>query len=120
MRAQRKNTNRIEKVNALVQQEVGRILQNYLDSDSGLVTISKVQTSKDMRWAKIWISIMSGDDEKILKHIHHNLYDIQGDLNRTIETKIVPRLQFFLDTSPRYAEHISEVINRLHNEDFKA
>ncbi len=117
MEPQRKNTNRIEKVNALLQQAVGWILKDYLDPDKGLVTVSKVETSKDMRWAKIWISIIGGDDDAVLKEIERNLYNIQGDLNRTMEIKMVPRLQFFLDTSPRYAEHISEVIKHLHDEE---
>lgn len=117
MQQQRKNTNRIEKVNALIQQEVGRILQPYMGELGALVTISKVETSKDMRWAKVWISILGSDDEKVLKHLGQNMYDIQGELNRTMETKMVPRLQFFLDTSPRYAEHISNVIEEIHKEE---
>jgi ribosome-binding factor A len=117
MQVQRKNTNRIEKVNSLLQQAVGWILKEYLDPDAGLVTVTKVETSKDMRWAKIWISIIGGDDNVVLKTIERNMYDIQGELNRTMEIKMVPRLQFFLDTSPRYAEHISEVISHLHDDE---
>ena len=117
MATERKNTNRVAKINSLIQKEVGRILLSILDSENGLVTVSKVEASGDLRWAKVWISIVGGDDDAILKEIHHNLYDIQGELNRTLEMKMVPRLQFFLDTSPRYAERISKIINQIHDED---
>lgn len=112
----KKDTNRIAKVNSYIQQVLGPILLEFLDSGDGLVTISKVEASRDLRWAKIWISIFGGNDQKILEYIKRNLYDIQGELNRKFSTKIVPRLQFFLDTSPRYAEHIDELVRKVHAE----
>jgi len=112
----KKDTNRIAKVNSYIQQALGPILLEFLDPGDGLVTISKVEASRDLRWAKIWISIFGGNDQRILEYIKRNLYDIQGELNRKFSTKIVPRLQFFLDTSPRYAEHIDELVRKVHAE----
>jgi ribosome-binding factor A len=110
-------TNRIEKVNALIQQQVGMIIREFVDSEEGIITISKVEASADLRWAKVWVSIINGNDEKILKILHKNLYQIQGELNRQFSMKMVPRLQFFLDTSPRYVQHIDELINKIHEEE---
>lgn len=144
MKQERKNTNRIEKVNSHIQHELGPILHEFLAGGEGLVTISKVETSKDMKWAKVWVSILptapsSGLrppsprgrreqslsqenpapslDEKILKRINSNLYDIQGQLNSQFATKVIPRISFYLDTSPRYAQRIDELINRIHEEE---
>ncbi len=113
----KKDTNRIAKVNSFIQQALGPILLEFLEPANGLVTISKVEASRDLRWAKVWISIFGGDDQKILDHINRSLYHIQGELNQKFTTKIVPRLQFFLDTSPRYAEHIDELVRRVHAEE---
>jgi ribosome-binding factor A len=115
---QKKNTHRIEKVNSHIQQVLGPILHEALMGEKGLVTVSKVETSRDMKWAKIWISILGlgADDEKILNHIKSHIYEIQGQLNDNFTTKIVPRLQFFLDTSPRHAQHIDELIKKVHDE----
>ncbi len=112
-----KDTNRIAKVNSLVEKALGPILQEFLDWQPGLVTISKVDTSKDMKYAKIWISIFKGDDAKILEHLSKNIYDIQGELNKNFHTKIIPRISFHLDTSPRYVEHIDELIREVHKND---
>jgi ribosome-binding factor A len=135
-----KNPNRIARVNSYIQQNLSEILREFLSEQDGIVTISKVETSRDMKWAKIWISIMpvndphpsalSGHllpkgednnekslDDKILKFIEKNIYHIQGELNKTFKTKIIPRIQFFLDTSPRYVQHIEEVIKKIHEEE---
>ena len=112
----KKDTNRIAKVNSYIQQALGPILLEFLDASDGLVTISKVEASKDMRWAKVWISIFGGNDEKVLNHINRSLYHIQGELNNKFSTRIVPRLQFFLDTSPRYVAHIDELVKKVHEE----
>lgn len=129
--AVKKDTNRIAKVNSLIQKELGPILHEYLDWQNGLITITKVDTSKDMKYAKVWISIFSTPngkesqspkfdiaqaDKKILDFLAKNIYDIQGEVNKHFNTKIIPRLSFHLDTSPRYVEHIDELIREVHDE----
>ena len=111
-----KNTNRIARVNAFVQIELAKILLNYLEKNSGLVTITKVETSKDMKHAKVWLSIFGGNDDRVLTHLTKNIYAIQGELNQKFNTKIVPRISFTLDTSPSYAAHISRLIDKLKKE----
>lgn len=113
----KKDTNRIAKVNSLVEHSLGPILLEFLQDHKGLVTITKVETSRDMKWAKIWISIFNGDDQKILDFLAENIYDIQGEVNKHFHTKIIPRISFHLDTSPRYAQHISELIEEVHKEE---
>nr|MDQ3018621.1 ribosome-binding factor A [bacterium] len=94
-------------------------LQPYVQVKNGLVTISRVETSGDARWAKVWISIIGGDDDQILATIKKNIYDIQGEVNQKMAMKMVPRLQFFLDTSPRYVQHIDELIRKIHDNENK-
>jgi len=115
-----KKTNRIAKVNSLVEHELGPILHEFFTGEKGLVTISKVETSRDMKWVKIWISIFGGNDKKIMDSLNKNIYVLQGQFNEHFATKIIPRLQFFLDTSPRYAQHINELIEEIHKEDGKS
>ncbi len=119
MKPVKKDTNRIAKVNSLIQLELGKILHEFLYEEKGITTISKVETSKDMKWAKIWISIFNGDDNKILALLSKNIYYVQGEMNKHFATKIIPRISFHLDTSPRYVEHIEEVLRKIHEEDEK-
>lgn len=116
----KKDSNRIAKINSLIKHELGPVLLEFLQGQEGLVTITKAETSKDMKWAKVWISIFNGNDDKLLKFLNRNIYDIQGELNKHFATKIIPRISFHLDTSPRYVEHIDEVIRKIHEEESKS
>ena len=116
MRVPQRKTNRVEKINSLVQRLLGEILLPYLKTSKGIVTISKVETSRDLRWAKVWITIVNGNDDATLEMLKNNLYDIQGELNRAMEVKIVPRISFHLDTTARYAEHISNIFKEIEHE----
>ena len=137
----KKDTNRIAKVNSLIEHELGPILLEHLQGFGGIVTITKADTSKDMKWCKVWISILgptlnltkkeieaaegkkkgkeglSPLDDKILNYLAKNIYEIQGELNKHFYTKIIPRISFHLDTSPRYVEHIEEVLRKIHEEE---
>lgn len=112
----KKDTNRIAKVNSLIEHSLGPVLLEFLQDHKGLVTITKVETSRDMKWAKVWISIFEGDDDKILGFLAKNIFDIQGAVNKSFHTKVIPRISFHLDTSPRYAQHVDELIKKIHGE----
>ncbi len=144
-----KDTNRIAKVNSHIEHELGPILLEHLQGTQGLVTISKVETTKDMKEAKIWISIFSGKqlqtnikkkdlvkqdepvlsvtkggrkeitpvDKKILSYLNAHLYEIQGALNKRFATRVIPRIRFELDTAPRYAQLMDELIRKSHSEE---
>ncbi len=112
-----KNPNRIPKLNSLLQQLVGEAILPYVKTQNGLTTVSQVQVSGDIKWAKVWISIVAGDDDKIFKILNDNIYDIQGVINNQLGMKVTPRIQFFLDTSPRYAQHINELIKKVNEDD---
>lgn len=119
MKPVKKDTNRIAKVNSLIEHTLGPVLHKFLDWQKGLVTITKVETSRDMKYAKVWISIFNGDDDKVLKFLAKNIYGLQGELNKNFHTKIIPRIGFHLDTTPRYAQHINEVIQKIHESEGK-
>ncbi|HYV33739.1 MAG TPA: ribosome-binding factor A [Candidatus Limnocylindria bacterium] len=131
MKPVKKDTNRIAKVNSLIEHELGPVLHEFMDWQNSLITITKVETSRDMKWAKIWISIFHPAplqsakkiettqvlDKKIMDFLAKNIYDIQGEVNKHFHTKIIPRISFHLDTSPRYVEHIEELVKKVHGED---
>ena len=117
MKIIKKDTNRIARVNSLIEHVLGPVLHEFLEGENGLVTISKVETSRDMKYAKIWISIFGGDDAKILKFLADNIFELQGKLNSAMKTKIFPRISFHLDTSPRYVEHVDELIRKVREEE---
>ena len=57
---------RILKVNKLIKQEVGKILQDEIDDPRfGFVTIIKVDTSPNLEHAKVFLSFIGGEEKEI-------------------------------------------------------
>ena len=54
--------------------------------------------------------------KKILKTLQNNIFDIQGELYRTMSMKIVPKISFHLDRSAQYAEHINQIFREIEHE----
>lgn len=107
----------MEKINSLIQILLGTIILPYTKDQGTIISISKVNSSKDMRWAKAWITVVDPEkDKKVMKTLQNNLYDIQGELNRLMEVKMIPRISFHLDTTARYADHISQLFHQIEAE----
>lgn len=107
-------TTRTRKVSEVIRREVGDFLnRERLDGISGLLTITAVETSPDLRHAKVYFSVVGQQESEVLEILRRNLYEIQGILNRKLEMKIVPRINFFPDTSGEYAEHIRRLLSEI-------
>jgi len=115
---QQKNSNRIDRVNSLIQQLLGRVLLEFFHDGEAIVTVSRVACSKDLRWVKVFVTIANAEsDAPIMAKLRHHIYEIQGRLNQELQMKIVPRISFHLDTSARYAAHINDIFKKIEAED---
>ncbi len=103
---------RIERVNSLVRQELGKILQEYLQGkDFSLVTITRVDTSPDLSYVDVYLDILEASQkQKILDFLNRNIYHIQQRLNKKLIMKYVPQIRFKIDTSQEYVDEIEKLI----------
>src|SRR5262245_50705064 len=111
-------TQRTEKVSSVVQKCIATAMQE-LDLPF-LTTILKVEISEDLKYGKIWISVLPAgekNEQQILDILKKNIYDLQGQLNHTMQSKIVPRISFAIDHSQEYSSHINELIAKTHDQD---
>jgi ribosome-binding factor A len=114
---QKKNSNRMEKVNSLIQQLLSRTLLEFFKDGPAIVTVSRVVCSKDLRWAKVFITIANSEkDAPIMASLRKHTYEIQGVINDELAMKIVPRLSFYLDTGARYAAHVNDIFKQIEAE----
>lgn len=104
---------RVQKLNSLIQELLGTILPEYVGHIPSLTTVTQVAVSGDLKHAKVWLSVLGKDQDKVFKTVEENIYDIQGAVNQHLAMKVLPRLEFKLDTAPEYAQHISEVIDKI-------
>lgn len=92
------------------QQQVGRLIQRFLGDifirngvtyyGRGMVTVSKVRMTPDLKIARIYVSIFNAEDkEVVMQGIDYNHYAIKNELAKAIRNKVrvIPALEFFLD-----------------------
>ena len=110
---------RIDRVNEMIRREVSNILQKELeDPRLELTSISRVETSKDLRYAKVFFSVL-GDSKKIeqaLQGLNSASNFIRKKVGSRIRLKFTPEFRFFYDKSLDYQMNIENQIERLNNE----
>lgn len=80
-----------------------------------MVTVSEVRISPDLSIAKVFVSIFpSGKQATVMQLLEENKKAIRGELGRKVasQLRIVPEIDFYLDTSLDYAEHIDELLRK--------
>ncbi|NIM47418.1 MAG: 30S ribosome-binding factor RbfA, partial [Candidatus Aenigmarchaeota archaeon] len=108
---------RIKRVNELIKQEVSKIIQEELDDPRiKFLTITSVETTPDLKKATIWVSFLGENPEELLSVLVENIYKIQRFLNRRLEMKYIPRVEFKYDNSLSYAQHIEELLDEVKGE----
>jgi len=115
-------SDRIPKVNQLLKEEVSKILLEELEhSVSSLITITSVETTRDLRSATLWVSLFADDKEKekILKDLEKITPQIQRAINKKLFMKNVPKISFKEDRSILYSEYIDKLIEKSRNENQK-
>ena len=80
----------------------------------GMISVTRVETTGDLRYSKVWLSVMGMKDEKEFKK---GLKSASGwlrrELGNTMKLRYTPELVFEIDHSIEYGAHISQVISSL-------
>jgi ribosome-binding factor A len=106
---------RQQKISRLIQKDLGSIFQQESRSmfDGALITVTKVQVSRDLAVARIYISLFITTDKAVLlEKIRHHSREIRHMLARREhnQLRIMPELQFFLDDSLDYIDNIDKLL----------
>jgi len=114
-------SHRIDKIENLIKEEISLIFLFKLQNlGSGLITITSVRVSPDLKTAKIYISIFEKERrERVLEKIRSKTKFIRSELASRITIKFVPELKFFLDDTLDYVEKIEGLIKKIHENDDK-
>ena len=109
---------RLERVNALLRREIGEALYKVFAGDPinlGALTITQVQTARNLRTAIVSVSVYGHDEERgaILRKLANKAKELQALINRDLTLKYTPRLRFELDGSVAKGDHILEVLSHL-------
>jgi ribosome-binding factor A len=103
----------VQRVALQIQQEVSMMLtRNIKDRRIGFVTVTGVELSPDLRYAKIFVSAMGSEKEKeeTLEALNHAAGWIRRELGHRIRMKFLPEIVFRTDTSLDYGEKIERLL----------
>ena len=114
-------SHRIERVNTLIRREISGLIQHHLRDPriDEFVAITEVVTSPDLKYAKVYVSCINGqqEEEKILGVLNTAAGFLRTELARNVRMRRVPELTFLWDNSIEHGDHILQLIDELVPED---
>lgn len=110
---------RSERVSDLLQEELSQIIQRELnDPRLTFVTVTRVEMSPDMRYARAMVSVYGSDQEQeeALEALNHASGYVRRLLAPRLRMRHIPDITFRLDRSAAHAESIARVLRELEPE----
>ena len=110
---------RSEKVASLFKEEFGTYFQkNFPMERYGLMTVTEVRMSPDLRNAKVFVSIFGdeGRKKKSLAQLESHKPEIRSAMGRLIRLRNTPALSFVLDESIDRAMNLEKIFKQIHQE----
>lgn len=107
---------RLEKVKQAIKKEISNIIHGELkDPRIGFVTVTRVELTKDLRFAKIYYSVLgsSVEKEKAGLAIENAKGFIRRLISQNIDLRFTPELIFKEDRSMEYSIRIQEELEKL-------
>lgn len=106
-------SNRLNRINEELKREISNII-NYEVTNSnvtGLISVTKVKISPDLRYARVYVSILNSRNTKqTLAGLKSSSGFIRSRIAEKINLRVTPELVFELDDSMQYGEKIDTIL----------
>ena len=109
-------SNKLARTNDDIQRVLSARLREIKDPrvQQGMISVTRVETTGDLRFAKVWLSVMGLENEKEFKRgLKSAAGWLRRELANSMNLRYTPELVFELDHSIEYGAHISELIQSL-------
>ena len=106
-------SNRIHRINEEIQKELSRAFRALKDPrvQGGMVTITHVDTTSDLRYARIFVSVLDKSREKdVIRGLRSASGYLRRELGAALRLRYTPELQFLADDSIEHGAHILEML----------
>ena len=114
-----KDSLRMSRVNELLKQEVATLVEKYIERTDGcLLSITEVNTSPDLKHAKIYVSILGNQDKAktMFKNLLKKRSFMQSAINKDVKLKYTPILEFSLDSRIEKGDKVIFMISEMENQ----
>ncbi len=113
-------TNRIEKVNSLLQREISKIILRDFNFQGSLVTLTHVDATANLIEARAYISVLPEEKTgKVVEVLNRGVYDVQQKINKMLNMRPVPKIIFKKDKEISKASRVEELLEKIKENDIK-
>jgi ribosome-binding factor A len=109
-------TQRTNRIDELLRQEIGGIItREVADPRVGFATITKVETTPDLRHAKVWVSVIGQQKERAatISALSRAMPFVRRELGRTLRLKRIPDLHVELDDTAERGTRVLHLLDEL-------
>jgi ribosome-binding factor A len=111
---------RAEKVSEEIKHQLADvILRDLAGPGLGLITVTKVITTNDLKVCKIYFSFLANKEpaDKCLEKIESRKKQIRMHLSSKLYLRFMPELLFYYDDTGEYVSKIDELLKQIHKDD---
>lgn len=111
---------RSQRVSELLREEISQIItQELKDPKIGMVTVTYIKLSDDLKSARVYVSVLGDtkNKESSLKGLERAKNWIRNQLGHRMQLKYIPQLTFCYDETIDYAQNIESILKKIHKED---
>ena len=108
-------SNRIVRINELVQRELSAYLRKRYQSESATITITSVEIAPDLKTGKVFVSILGAEDAVAgrLAWLHRQARELRHEVGRHVVMKWTPLLDYVLDDTSVRATRVMQILDEI-------
>ena len=111
--------NRVERIQEEYKREISSIIRTIKDPRlSSMVSIVSATVTKDMKYAKVYISVLGTEEEKesTMNALKSSTGYIKREIASRLNLRCVPHPTFVLDNSIDYGMRINELLHKINRD----
>jgi len=111
---------RTERLAAVIQQDLGKIIQQDYQKNGSFITVTHVEVTPDLMIAKVYLSIFAPgkDEDAIFGNLEEHNAAIRKELASKIRHQVrrIPELHFSKDESAEYVDKMENLFDKIRKE----
>lgn len=107
---------------SVIKEEIGTYVQRNLRmEDVGLMTVTEVRVTPDLRVAKVFISVLGEQPQKeaSMAKLEEHKSAIRSAVGQAVRLRLTPEVTFVLDTTMDNAMNLERIFKKIHEEEKK-
>lgn len=112
------SSKRVSRINSLLQEVISEVIHQDLSDprlENKLLSISKVDVTKDLRQAKVYVSIIGDSSERefVLNILKQKIHFIAVTASKKVTLRFFPTISFIIDTTVDHHMRIDELLKQV-------